>query len=87
MADQRVAIPFLAPNREKLLEYDITRAISQVINPEKPTIGIMSSLPVFGSPGNPMMMQMGQGGGTQPWTFVQELQQDFNVKHIELTAT
>jgi ABC-type uncharacterized transport system involved in gliding motility auxiliary subunit len=26
MADQRVAIPFLAPNREKLLEYDITRA-------------------------------------------------------------
>lgn len=87
MADQRVAIPFLAPNREKLLEYDITRAISQVINPEKPTIGIMSSLPVFGSPGNPMMMQMGQGGGTQPWTFVQELQQDFNVKHIELTAS
>jgi ABC-type uncharacterized transport system involved in gliding motility auxiliary subunit len=58
-----------------------------VINPEKPTIGIMSSLPVFGSPGNPMMMQMGQGGGTQPWTFVQELQQDFNVKHIELTAS
>ena len=87
MADQRVAIPFLAPNREKLLEYDITRAISQVMNPEKPTIGIMSSLPVFGSPGNPMMMQMGQGGSSEPWTFVQELQQDFNVKHIELTAT
>ena len=88
MADQRVSIPFLAPNREPLLEYDITRAISQVINPEKPTIGIMSSLPVFGAPGNPMMEQMGQsGGGTPAWTFVQELQQDFNVKQIKLDAT
>lgn len=87
MADQRVAIPFLAPNREQLLEYDITRAISQVMNPEKPTIGIMSSLPVFGSPGNPMMQQMGQSGGSAPWTFIQQLQQDFNVQNIELGAT
>jgi ABC-type uncharacterized transport system involved in gliding motility auxiliary subunit len=87
LADQRVAIPFLAPNREKLLEYDITRAISQVMNPEKPTIGIMSSLPVFGSPGNPMMQQMGQPGGSAPWTFIQQLQQDFNVKNIKLGAT
>jgi ABC-type uncharacterized transport system involved in gliding motility auxiliary subunit len=86
LADQRATIPFLAPNREKLLEYDITRAISQVMNPEKPTVGIMSSLPVFGAPSNPMMQQMGRQG-SQPWTFVQELQQDFNVKDIPLTAT
>jgi ABC-type uncharacterized transport system involved in gliding motility auxiliary subunit len=88
LADQRVAIPFLAPNREQLLEYDLTRAISQVLNPEKPTVGIMSSLPVFGSPGNPMMEQMGQPGGSAPaWTLVQQLQQDFNIKKIELDAT
>jgi ABC-type uncharacterized transport system involved in gliding motility auxiliary subunit len=87
MADQRVAIPFLAPNREKLLEYDITRAISQVMNPEKATIGIMSSLPVFGEPADPQMQQMGQQSGSAPWTFVTQLQQDFNVKQIELGAT
>ncbi|HZI32374.1 MAG TPA: GldG family protein, partial [Candidatus Binatia bacterium] len=86
MADQRVAVPFLAPNREKLLEYDITRAISQVMNPEKPTIGIMSALPVFGAPSNPMMQRMGRQGSA-PWTFVQELKQDFNVKNIELGAS
>ena len=28
--DQKAAIPFLAPDRERLLEYDITRAISRV---------------------------------------------------------
>ena len=86
MADQRVAIPFLAPNREKQLEYDITRAISQVMNPEKPTIGIMSALPVFGGMPNPMMQQMGQQR-SPAWTFVQQLEQDFNVKQIEMDAT
>ena len=57
LADARAAIPFLSPDRERLLEYDITRAISQVINPAKPTVGVMSALPVFGGPPNPMMMQ------------------------------
>ncbi len=85
LADERVALPFLEPNREKLLEYDITRAIARVFTPEKPTVGIMSALPVFGEMSNPMMQQMGQQG-TPEWTFVQQLQQDFNVKHIELTA-
>jgi ABC-type uncharacterized transport system involved in gliding motility auxiliary subunit len=86
LADTHVAIPFLSPDRAKLLEYDITRAISQVINPEKATIGVMSSLPVFGQPANPMMEEQGQQGAP-PWTIIQQLQQDFNVKHIELGAT
>ena len=81
-----VAIPFLSPDREKLLEYDITRALSQVINPEKPVIGIMSSLPVFGAPSNPMMEQMGGQQGAPPWTIIQQLQQDYNVRQIEMDA-
>ena len=87
LADERVAIPFLEPNRERQLEYDITRAIARVFTPEKPTVGVMSALPVFGEMGNPMMMQMGQGsGGTPPWTIIEQLKQDFNVKRIEMTA-
>lgn len=83
LADQRVSIPFLEPNREKLLEYDLTRAIARVISPEKATVGVMSALPVFGAPMNPAMMRMGrQPEG--PWTIIAQLQQDFIVKHIEL---
>jgi ABC-type uncharacterized transport system involved in gliding motility auxiliary subunit len=85
LADERVAIPFLAPNRERLLEYDLTRAITQVLSPQKPVIGVMSPLPVFGGAMNPMMLQMGR----QPeagWTIIQQLQQDFNVKQIEMDA-
>jgi ABC-type uncharacterized transport system involved in gliding motility auxiliary subunit len=85
MADQRVAIPFLEPNREKLLEYDITRAITEVLEPQKPTIGIMSALPVFGEQPNPeMQMQMPNQQATPAWTLVQQLQQDFTVQQIPM---
>jgi gliding motility-associatede transport system auxiliary component len=82
-ADEEQSIPFLAPNRERLLEYDVTRAIARVESPEKPTVGIMSPLPVFGMPSNPMMQQMGQQA-SQPWAIVNELKNDYNVKRVGL---
>ena len=85
LADQRASLPFLAPDRERQLEYDITRAISQLLNPVKPVIGVMSALPVWGAPGNPMMMQMGQGGqGTPPWSLINELKADYDVKRVAM---
>src|SRR5436309_1889686 len=84
--DQKFPLPALSPQREKLLEYDLSRAISRVASPIKPVIGVMSSLPVFGQPMNPMMMRMGQQGGSEPWIFITELQQDFTVKRVEMDA-
>jgi ABC-type uncharacterized transport system involved in gliding motility auxiliary subunit len=80
-ADQVQSMAFLAPNRERLLEYDLDRAILRTENPEKPIIGLMSPLPVFGMPSNPMMQQMGQQG-SQPWTIVTELKNDFEVRRV-----
>src|SRR5438105_3459680 len=84
MLDQKQAIPFLTPDRERLLEYDISRAIARVMTTDKPVTGIMSSMPVMGQM-NPMAMQMGQRG-QPPWAFVSELMRDFNVKQVEMTA-
>ena len=81
--DSKEAIPFFQPNREPLLEYDISRAITRVVKPEKPVVGVMSPLPVFGMPSNPMMMQMGQRG-QQPWAIVTELKNDFEVKNVPM---
>jgi ABC-type uncharacterized transport system involved in gliding motility auxiliary subunit len=83
MLDQKEVISFLAPNREKLLEYDISRAISRVVNPERPVIGIMSAMPVFGMQSNPMMQRMGQQG-QDPWVIVNELKKDFDVRNVPL---
>src|SRR5581483_2419019 len=84
--DSKEAIPFFAPDRERLLEYDLSRAIASVANPEKPVVGVMSPLPVFGSPMNPMMARMGQGGGQEPWSIIGELKQQYDVKQVEMTA-
>ncbi|HWV98411.1 MAG TPA: Gldg family protein [Candidatus Acidoferrum sp.] len=81
--DESQAIPFLDPSRERLLEYDLSRAISRVVTPERPVVGIMSPLPVFGMPSNPMMARMGQQG-QQPWVIVNELKNDFTVKDVPM---
>ena len=85
LLDEKAALPFLAPDRERLLEYDLSRAIARVITPKKPVVGVMSAFPVFGQPSNPMMQRMGQQG-SQPWVFLTELKNDFDVKQVELVA-
>ncbi|MEK7230959.1 MAG: GldG family protein [Pseudomonadota bacterium] len=80
--DQKAALPVLAPDREQLLEYDITRAITRVASTAKPVIGIMSALPVLGRPLNPMLKQQ----PTEPWVLATELQNLFTVKKVELNA-
>ena len=82
---QKVAIPFLPPNRERLLEYDLARAISQVLSTNKPVVGVMTPLPIFGQPMNPMMARMGQQG-QEAWVFISELKRDFEVRQVPMEA-
>ena len=82
MLDQKQSIPFLAPNRERLLEYEITRAISRVATPKKPVVGIMSPLPVTGM-GSPMMMSP---QSSRPWIAYSELKGDYDVRNIPMDS-
>jgi len=85
LAPETKAIPFLSPQREKLLEYDIARVISQVIATNKPVLGVMSPLPVLGGPAmNPLMMQMGRQSQQQPWITFSELKRDFTVESVPM---
>ena len=84
MLDAKVALPYLDPRRERLLEYDITRGLANVMHTEKPVVGVMSALQVFGE-FNPMMMRMGQGR-QDPWIFVNELKRDFTVKEVQMST-
>jgi len=80
--DQKVSIPVLTPERERLLEYDLTRAISRVATVKKPVVGVMSAVPVFGRGLSPMAMKQGQGL-TEPWVLISELRRDFDLKQID----
>jgi len=80
--DQKATLPVLTPDRERLLEYDITRAIAQVAAGKKPVIGVMSALPVMGASLNPMTRQQPR----EPWVLVSELKRSFDVREVKLDA-
>ncbi|HCE44111.1 MAG TPA: hypothetical protein DET40_11230 [Lentisphaeria bacterium] len=86
MLDQTVALPFLSPEREQLLEYDLTRAVSQISRVKKSVIGLMSALPVMGQKPTPMMMQMGQFNQLPPWIAFKELQTDYELREVPMTS-
>lgn len=74
--DQKVALPYLPAIPEELLEYEITRAISEAFNPEKAVVGLISSFNVQGGFGGSPF-----GGRPEPaWIFFNELQRDFEVR-------
>ena len=81
--DQKAAIPVLTPDRERLLEYDITRSISQVGQAKKSVIGIMSNLPVLGRSLDPVKKQQ----PSEPWVLAAELKRIFDVRKVDLAAT
>src|SRR5712675_2169892 len=46
--DRKQSLPAITPQRERLLEYDLVRAIARVATPQRPKIGLMAGLPVLG---------------------------------------
>jgi ABC-type uncharacterized transport system involved in gliding motility auxiliary subunit len=77
-ADQKLALPVLAPGRERLLEYDIVRTIGRVTKTSRPVVGVMTGLPLFGMPPNPMM----GGAPAEPQIVIGELRRDFDLRRV-----
>jgi ABC-type uncharacterized transport system involved in gliding motility auxiliary subunit len=82
-ADQQKAIPALNPQREQFLEYDVSELVYGVGQTDKKKLGLISSLPLQGSPGMPMMGQQ----GTEGQFVVNEWEETYQVVPVEATAT
>ena len=79
--DRKELLPAISPQRERLLEYDLVRAIARVATTERPKIGLMAGLPVLGEKFNPFTRQ-----SSEPWVLAGELKREFEVKPIALDA-
>jgi ABC-type uncharacterized transport system involved in gliding motility auxiliary subunit len=79
--DQR-AIPFFQQERERFLEYDLTKLIYELSNPKRATLGVMTPLKMDGDPQRMMMRQ----GGAGPWAVMTQLRQTYNVRNVALDA-
>ena len=77
--DRKQALASVSPQRERLLEYDLVRAIARVGTAERPKIGLMAGLPVLGEKFNPFTRQ-----SSEPWVLANELKRDFDVKEVPL---
>jgi gliding motility-associatede transport system auxiliary component len=79
--ERKQSLPTISPQRERLLEYDLVRAIARVGSPERPKVGLMAGLPVLGERFNPFTRQ-----SSEPWVLANELKREFEVKEVPLSA-
>ena len=79
--DRKQTLPTISPQRERLLEYDLVRAVARISSPERPKVGLMAGLPVMGEKFNPYTRQ-----SSEPWVLASELKREFDVKEVPLTA-
>lgn len=78
-------IPIIDPQKRRFLEYDISRLIYQVTHPEKPVIGVLSSLPVLGSGSKYPMPGQPQQPQKSAWYTFNEIKKDFDVREVKLS--
>jgi ABC-type uncharacterized transport system involved in gliding motility auxiliary subunit len=86
MLDDERTVPFFDSNREPFLEYDLTKLVYELSNPNRPVVGVMSSLPVDGDPRMMMMNQGRPGGPGQPYTSISLLRQTNDVRTVPTDA-
>src|SRR5687768_6555033 len=79
--DRKQAIGAISPQRERLLEYDLIRAVARVGSTERPKVGVLSGLPVLGEKFNPFTRQ-----SSDPWVLANELKREFEVKEVPMNA-
>ena len=84
LLDDERTVAFFQPERERFLEFDLTKLIYELSSPKRPLIGIMSSLPVDGDP-RAMMMSQNRAAG-QPWVATMQLRQAFGVRNVPVDA-
>ncbi len=80
--DRKEILPFLNPEDATAFEYDVSRAIAKVIKPTKTIIGLMSAMPIGGTPSMPFQQQR----GPEAWAVVQQLKADYEVRDLSMTV-
>jgi ABC-type uncharacterized transport system involved in gliding motility auxiliary subunit len=87
LEDDERTIAFFQPERERFLEYDLTKLIYDLSNPKRPVVGVMSSLPLDGDPRMMMLAMRGQAtAGGQPYASTMLLRQTNQVKTVATDA-
>ncbi|MBT5519918.1 MAG: ABC transporter [Rhodospirillales bacterium] len=69
--DDSEVIAFLSQDREEFLEYDLTRLVHNLADPDKPVLGILSTVPLLGTQQN-----------DRPLAFMDQVLEFFDVRFL-----
>lgn len=75
--DDQAIIPFFQTDRERFLEYDLTKLIAGLANPHKAVVGLATQLPLEGD-----LMAAMQGRPLVPYVVLDQMQQLYTVKSL-----
>lgn len=81
-ADNQETIPVFDYRKEEFLEYDLAKALFSVQQWDKPTIALISGLPVVGTP----QFFPGQQPQSSDWVFVEQLRQTFEITQVNTAS-
>ena len=80
--DDQQVVPFFSIEREKFLEYDLTKLFYNLARPNQPKIGLITSLPLEGKMPSPQEMGMTGGAPIPPWAIMQQIKEFFAVQTL-----
>lgn len=80
--DKTSVIPFFDLQKEKFIEYDLTRIISNLTTSKREKVAVLSTIQVE-SPGFMGISQLGGGSG---WVFLEQIKESFNVTNLPETV-
>jgi ABC-type uncharacterized transport system involved in gliding motility auxiliary subunit len=75
--DDQQTIPFFQPDRERFLEYDLTKLIHSLAVPKKTVVGLVTALPLEGD-----IMAAMQGRPLEPYTIIDQLRQLYELRTL-----
>ena len=75
--DDQQTIAFFQPERERFLEYDLTKLVHSLAFPKKTVVGLISALPLEGD-----VMAMMRGRPAEPMAIMEQLQQLDTIKPL-----
>ncbi|MEQ8659811.1 MAG: Gldg family protein [Gammaproteobacteria bacterium] len=81
--DDVEVLPLLSPEREDALEYELTKMIYSLGEPQKRVIGVLAGLPVFAPPPDPMTGQ----AASEDWAAFVLLRELYEVRELSFTTT
>ena len=78
--DGKETIPYFTTDRERYLEFDLSTLIYHLSQPQKPVLGILSSLPMDTGAGG---IQAAMQGNAQPYAIYSELAETYTTQMLD----